>query len=304
MKLKQVMISLIVAVAAGCDTVEQDADFQPGVNTQPAYMLPNGTGFIDLPARIKSPGITRVEITSTTTNGELLDLGKGLLQYTPLKGSKGDSFRFKVYSPNGSVSIDDNQIDIIISSDTTNLPCAYVYTRNDSVHNVSGPVLVDVLANDYACNDSLTVSVNVAAEHGNATVVGNKILYTPGVSFTGTDQLLYKATSADPSVIPGYGLLRLFRGGLDSCTTARVHNDLFFKPLNDTTLSYLNVLANDTLCTDSSILITRHPRSGVAFVDDNQKKIGYKDYQNLNFDDTLFYKVGSSGVARVIIKRQ
>jgi len=305
MRIRHTIISVALLLAAGCDTMERDGDAQMAlqINTKPIYMLPNGTGFIDLPSRIVAPGKVRVEITGPTSNGELKDLGKGLLQYTPANGSVNDSFKFTVFSEN-QLYIDNNKIDIIISSDTTTMPCA-VYTRNDSVRNVTGPVTVDVAANDYACSETLTVSVNVPPSHGTASVVGNKIFYTPGPSFNGRDQLLYKATATDPSMLPGYAMLWIL--GSDSlpgnCKLV-AKNDLFFKPLNDSSLLYLNVLANDSICNDSLITITRNPHFGTAFVNNGIRKIGYRNPISSNFDDTLFYKVGSSNIARVIIKRQ
>lgn len=302
MKLKHAMISLVVALAAGCDTMDQDADGQMlSINNEPAYFLPNSDGFIDLGERIVSPGTVRVEITGTTRNGSLKDLGKGLLQYSPSKGSTHDSFQFRVFSNENKV-IGEDSIGIIIPGDTTTLPCA-VYTRPDSALNVTGAVTIDVAANDYSCSTPLTISVNVAAEHGTATVVGNKIHYVPNTSFEGRDQLLYKAVSSDPSMNPGYNMIWIFGPDSVKCQTI-AYDDIFYKPFNDTTLVYLDVLANDNICNDSLIMVTRNPHYGNAFADNNRRKIGYRNTVNPNHDDTLFYQVGSSSQTRVIIKRQ
>jgi hypothetical protein len=309
MKLRHAMVSLALVLAAGCDTMEQDIDGKTlSINNDPAYFLPGSGGYIDLGARILSPGKVRVEITGPTSNGELKDLGKGLLQYSPFKGSTAkDSFRFRVFSDDNRV-LGEDTIGIIIPSDTSKLPCA-VYARNDSAKNVTGPVTVDVLANDYSCSMPLSVSINVAPTYGTASVVGNKIVYTPGTSFKGHDAILYKATTSDPSMLPGYALLRIV--GIDSvlidpaCIT-RPKNDLFYKAFNDSSLMWLNVLANDSICGDSTITITQQPRFGTAFVYNQIRKISYRNSITMNFDDTLVYRVGGLGnsVARVIIKRQ
>jgi len=303
------MVSLALVLAAGCDTIEQDIDGKTlSINNDPAYFLPGSGGYIDLGARIVSPGKVRVEITGPTRNGQLKDLGKGLLQYLPLKGSKAnDSFRFKVFSDDNRV-LGEDSIGIIVPSDTTHLPCG-VYAKNDSVRNVTGTVTVDVAANDYSCSVPLSISINVAPVYGTASVVANKIVYTPGSLFKGHDNILYKATASDPSMLPGYALLSIT--GLDSvlvdpiCVT-RPKNDLFYKAFNDSSLMYLNVLANDSICGDSTITITRAPRFGTAQVYNSIRKITYRNPITMNNDDTLVYRVGGAGngVARVIIKRQ
>jgi hypothetical protein len=297
------LISTALLLAAGCDTVEQDADGQMlSINNDPVYFLPGGDGFIDLGERIISPGKVSVEITGTTKNGSLKDLGKGLLQYSPSKGSTKDSFRFRVFSDNNNI-LGEDSIGIIIPGDTTTMPCA-VYTRPDSALNVTGTVTIDVAANDYACFTDLTISVNVVSQHGSASVVNNKIVYTPNSSFEGRDQLLYKAVSSDPSMVPGYNMVWIF--GPDSLSNCHsiANNDIFYKPFGDTTLVYLDVLANDEVCNDSSIMVTRTAHYGNGFADNTLKKIGYRNSVNPNHDDTLFYQVGSSNQARVIIKRQ
>jgi hypothetical protein len=298
-------------LAAGCDAIEQDPDGQLlSINNDPAYFLPGSDGYIDLASRIVSPGSVRMEITGSTRNGVLKDLGKGLLQYTPSgKNSRNDSFQFRVLSNDNKI-LGEDSIGIIIPTDTTNLPCAGVFTRPDSARNVTGPVTIDVIANDYSCLAALSVTINVAPEHGTATIVGNKIQYTPGASFAGRDNLLYKAATSDPLMPAGYGMLRIT--GLDSvsnpnCTPVAI-DDLFPKPKNDTTAIFLNVLVNDTVCDSvSTLAITSYPSFGTAWVDNNLKKIKYRNAPTTNFDDTLRYKFcgpGGCATAKAIIKRQ
>jgi hypothetical protein len=305
------MISLVLVWAAGCDTMDQDVDGQAlSINDDPAYFLANN-GYIDLGSRIVSPGKIKVEITGSTRNGELTDLGKGLLQYQRFKGNSSakDSFRFRVFSNDNKV-IGEDTINIIIPTDTTQLPCAAVYTRNDSVRNVTGAVTVDVAANDYSCSAPLTITVNVAPRYGTASIVGNKIQYVPGPSFPGHDNLLYKAATADPAMIAGYAMLWLI--GPDTvatpgCTLAAT-DDLFFKPKNDTSLMYLDVLANDIVCDSlSGFSIASQPQFGTAFVHGILKKIGYRNVSSPGKDDTLRYRIcgpGGCATAKTIIKRQ
>jgi len=320
------MLAIILALGAGCDTMENDPDGQLlSINNDPAYFLPGGDGFIDLGARIVSPGKIKVEITGSTRHGELKDLGKGLLQYSPKSNTRNDSFSFRVLSNDNKI-IGQDSIGIIIPTDTTQLPCKFVYTRTDTVKNVTGPVTVDVLANDHACSATLTVSINVAPEHGTAVMVGNKIMYTPGSTFAGYDNLLYKAVTSNPSVPPGYAMLAIRGVGAgvnkpditnqpDTTATnpgcfAKANADLFTKPLNDTTTIFLDVLANDVKCDSAvelQVLTGLGPHYGTAWADNVRGKIAYKNLPTSNKTDTLWYEFGAKhggGVAKVIIKRQ
>jgi len=301
MKLRHAIVGLALVFAAGCDTMDQDADGQMlSINDAPAYLLADTDGIIDLPSRIVYPGTIKVEITGSTSNGVLQDMGAGLLKYSPLKGSKNDSFRFKVFSTDNKI-LGEHNIDIIVG-DTTTVPCA-VYTRNDTIRNVSGPITVDVTANDWACGDELFVSISTAPKNGTASVIGRSIKYTPGTTFEGRDQLLYLAQTGTHK---GYGLLVILSDSTVNDSTAtcmKLRNDLFYKPLNDTAVIYLDILANDTLCGDSLVQISQAPKSGYAFYDWSRKKIGYRNLPTSNADDSLQYFISKSNKARVVIKR-
>jgi len=245
-----------------------------------------------------------VEITGSTRNGSLQDIGKGLLHYSRTSNSTHDSFRFRVLSADDKLLREDS-IGIIIPTDTTNLPCKYVYARGDSAWNVTGPITVNVAANDYSCADSLTISISTQPLFGTATVINNQIHYVPQAGFSGTDYLLYKATPSNPSIIEGYAFLRIYGTNADCVPEAT--NDLFYKPLNDTTTISLDVLANDILC-DSlpNVVIGQNPHYGRAWYNTSTRKIQYKNLATSNHDDTLRYNLCSAvecTLATVVIKR-
>lgn len=283
--------------------MDRDADGQMlSINNEPAYLF--GDGIIDLQARIVSPGKVKVEITGSTRNGSLQDIGKGLLQYSRTGNSTHDSFRFRVLSADDRLLREDS-IGIIIPTDSTDLPCKYVYAKNDSVWGVSSTIWVNVAANDYSCSDSVTVSISTQPLFGTATVIANRIQYVPQTGFKGTDYLLYKATSSDPSVIPGYAFLRIY--GSDPGCVPQAADDLFNKPLNDDTAMALDILANDTLC-DSvpNVVIGVNPHYGSAWYDNTAKKLLYQNSAGVNHDDTVRYNLCSGvgcTVATVVIKR-
>jgi len=302
MKFTHTLVGLALVFAAGCDTMDQDADGQLlSVNNDPAYLF--GDGVIDLQSRIIYPGKIKVEITTSTRNGVLEDLGKGLIHYSRSNNSTHDSFGFRVLNSDNRLLREDS-IGIIIPSDSTKLPCKYVYASGDTARDVTGPITVNVTANDHSCA-SLTITIATQPSFGTATVVGNQIHYVPNAGFAGTDFLLYKATSSDPTAAPGWAFLRIY--GTNYACTPQAVDDLFYKALNDTTAMPLDVLANDILC-DSvpNVVIGVNPHYGYAWYDKPTKRIFYRNFPTSNHDDTLRYNVCSAlecTVATAVIKR-
>ncbi|MEI9920589.1 MAG: Ig-like domain-containing protein [Bacteroidota bacterium] len=311
MNLRTSLIGLFLVLAIGCDTMENDVDGNAlKVNNEPITMSSKG-GIIDLGARIVYPGKVKVEVTTTTQHGALTDLGKGLLQYMPFKGSSKDSFGFRVFNSSNQILREDS-IGIIIPGDSTSNPvdsvsaaCRFVLAKNDSVINVTAAITIDVAANDSTCADSLTITIDLPPHFGTASVIGNKIHYVPAAGFAGVDYLLYKATPNNPNMVEGYAYVRIY-GTNWNCTPQAV-DDLFYKPLNDTSAIWLDVLANDTLC-DSipNVVLGNAPRYGYAWYDPTAKKIGYRNLPASNNTDSLLYNL-CGGVACthawVIVKR-
>jgi len=309
MKLRNVTVGLLLALAIGCDTSDNDIDAKVSINNEPVYLLKDG-GVIDLPSRIIAPGKIKVEVTTSASRGELKDLGQGLLQYTPFNGSTNDFFKFRVFNDADKI-VGEDSIGIVIPTDTTQLPCTHVYVRNDSIVNITGITFFDVSLNDYSCGQPIHIARMTDPLHGSASVLDGSgtIRYEPNETFTGTDSFMYRSVVVGHVETAGYGMVYIVR--LDSssnpnCTPLAV-NDLFYKTIGDTAARPYDILANDTLC-DSvvNVTVTTGPRGGFASWDQFSKKLVYRNTAGFNQDDTLRYMAcGTSGCssARVIVKR-
>lgn len=242
----------------GCDVLQGDDDPddpQVEVTGKEIYVIADGAGYIDLYSMVKTGGTVRLDIISQPRNGNLSEVGKGLLQYTPANNFKKgrDSFRFLIYSQSNTVLKEDSVV-IIIENAATSFPCG-IYPQNDSVYNVAGPVTFDVLRNDVLCGDSTEAGVEIYKPNqnfppfaGTATITeGSKIAYTPGNNFNGYDSIFYKVFNlADPTKS---GIAKIAIAPAPACKFDLFSDSFAFDTdtLRGDTL-WLNIFQNDQLC--------------------------------------------------------
>lgn len=246
--------TLMSAVVA-CDMLESDPDVlapETDFTDDEIYVLANETSFIDLNTSLKTNVPAQIEITSETRYGKLTDLGSGILQYEPTIGNATarDNFEFTVSTLNHEVIKRDTVV-IVIENDSTQLPCN-LYPRPDYVYGVKdSTIVIDVTNNDIICNTTVTVSVfkpsnNFPPYFGQAEVVGNKIKYTPGPSFDGTDKIMYKITAVGNPSRVAFGMVYI--SGDSSCSFGLVDDQYTFSQSAVDSLAILRVFQNDSLC--------------------------------------------------------
>ncbi|MBK0400132.1 tandem-95 repeat protein [Limibaculum sp. M0105] len=90
----------------------------------------------------------------------------------------------------GGTLLDSQQISFQVNSITGNIAEDDVATTEADV-----PIVIDVLANDYAPNGDAVLEIVGAPLNGTVEIVGDEILYTPFTGITGTDSFRYAFTS-------------------------------------------------------------------------------------------------------------
>lgn len=255
-----VLMAVLFAVGCilfvSCDTLEDDvAPESPDIDisNNEIRILPNGTAYIDLYSMVRAAGQVRLDINSQPNKGELSELGKGFLQYSPHANFKSgkDSFRFSIYSQQNTLLTTDSVT--IILTDSTDLPCGY-YPANDFVYDLSGQTFINVTANDLLCCDSTLAKVEIYRPnntfppyHGTATVQGNLLSYTPGAGFDGVDQIIYKVYHQQDTSKYGFATVYLKKTPACQFQAFNDHFMLHLDTIQSDTLQ-LHVLANDILC--------------------------------------------------------
>lgn len=247
-----------------CDTVKEDPDVllpETAINGKEIYLSGNSASIIDINWRVVTNLPVTLSVTQPTTKGKLTELGVGLLRYAPndRNASTRDAFEFTVYSESHEILRKDTVV-IIVEPDSTKLPCG-LYPKDDYVSNYKGgsPLTIDVLANDNLCGvDSLDLLLNVyyqentnsGPHHGTAAVVNNKILYTPGPSYTTGDTLIYRVQSRLSRTDVGFGYVYIGASTISPPCTFTLRADTI--QINPDTLQadtvLLRVFNNDILC--------------------------------------------------------
>ena len=148
----------------------------------------DGAVTIDVLANDSDEEGTTLSITNLTTpvNGSV-DIVTGKVVYTPNENFNGvDSF---TYTPNdGEVDGLPVTVNVIVSA----INDAPVAVENKITTDKFTAITMDVLANDRDIDgDTLTISSVTIPNSGTATIVDNKILYTPSGDFNGMVNLSY-----------------------------------------------------------------------------------------------------------------
>lgn len=323
---------LLAALWGGCDMLEADRESTPGelqLKDEAIYLTPQTSGIIDLRSLLTKSADVRLAVTSQPRFGKLESLGNDLLQYVPNDGvmEAKDGFAVSMFSDNNSFLGKDSVI-IIITPDSTAIPCG-VWAMTDYVYNITGPVIIDVLANDTACNvDSTRLEVTLAeiemnGDPGHASfgrvelLTGGRIRYTPGSEFAGEDKFIYRLRKPADIPNPGdpeeisHGLVYISRR--DSCDNDLTAIDDLYTFGADSLIGadtvYLDVTGNDVFCAGSvTLTIEQEPEHGyVEYSGDLKVKYIFPYPVWAGMKDEFIYEICAENQcdqARVTIKTE
>jgi len=258
------LIGAMAVCFTACDTLKEDPDVlvpDTELDNKDIYVSGNSSSLIDLSGRIRTNLPVTLSVTQSTTKGKLTTVGDlGLLRYSPDNryASARDAFEFTIYSESHEILAKDTVV-IIIEPDSTKLPCG-LYPADDYVGNFKGDsvLTIDVLANDYLCGvDSadyllniLYEGTNVVPHHGTANIVNNRIVYTPGPSYTKGDTLIYKIQSRANRLNIAFAYVYITASTISPPCNFTLRADSF--QINPDTLKadtvLLPVYDNDVLC--------------------------------------------------------
>lgn len=168
----------------------------------------------------------------------------------------------------------DSAVVVIVVKDTVGgeNPCR-LYAVNDSATTViNQPVKIPVLNNDSLCG-KIDLSLITNPVHGTASISPElNVIYTPKANFTGVDEFRYKICT--PTDTCKWATVRVYvtKDTAVNCISRfqaypdSVHITVPKDSLNKSI--YLNVLANDSLCTtDVSLEIFQQPLVGTAVIE-------------------------------------
>ena len=208
--------NLLLLVIVSCDSFKEDfiqPENQVTFTQKEYYILPGSSIIIDQKSLIKeSFSNVTLSVSQNPMHGELSSLDTFLLKYKPGPGfTEGkDQFVFSVLS-DGSV-LKTETMTIFMKQHLDEFPCA-VYSVEDLV-NVKGgaSIPIRVLENDRICganHASPKISIYGNPRYGAGQLEGDSVIvYTPGPSFKGLDEMIYQLTTSSGSQT-SYGVITI-----------------------------------------------------------------------------------------------
>jgi hypothetical protein len=305
MAAKFLAICISMLWLCGCDVLDDDVapeNKDIRISGNELYVLPDGSGFINLNALVQSQQSVRLDVTTQPAKGTLSEISKGMLHYRPdqnfIKGK--DIFQLSVFSADNKLLKKDTVV-IIVENDTTKLPCG-IYPKNDYVFDVKGEMAINAMINDVLCGDSAQYRLEIYEPDpsappyaGTAMVVDNYILYKPGNGFNGTDKIVYRIVNKNDASKVGFGIVYIEKAPSCTFTLRDDHYRFRYDTLTSDTL-HLDVLLNDQLCSlplsSYGFEITEFGDEGTAFRS-NIAPIGYRLPSNVTrtFTDSVAYSM-------------
>ena len=225
--------------------------------------------------------LTIFSFPSLPTHGTV-SVVSGKVRYVPILNYNGiDSFQYEI--TDGSY-YDTATVSIVISA-VNDAPVA-ANDNNNIITPEDTTFLIDVLANDSDVDGPVlnVFGIDTQPTNGIATVVSNKIRYTPNLNYFGTDSLSYIATDTLLSSVATVVIT------ITSVNDPPIAVDDSAIGDEDTNIS-VDVLLNDS-DVDSTITIaaiTTAPTKGTATIDGNI--ITYVPNKNANGADSFLYTI-------------
>lgn len=210
------------------------------------------------------------------------------LVYAPAAGYLGsDQVKYQITGQNGTATA---LVNILVVDSTQTTTCTVVAQDDNSHVPYNGSATVNILQNDNTCSGN--PSIAMFPSHGQAYLNANKqIVYTPHVSYHGTDQLTY--TISGPN---GNAVARVYFSVAAPACIVKANNDNASVYTNNSVT--VNILQNDNTCAGTTYLgtpsILNQPLHGQAYLNAN-KQLVYTPSPNYVGPDEITYNLNSTG---------
>ena len=178
---------------------------------------------------------------------------------------------------------------------------APVAANDSAATTATAPVTINAVANDTdADNDNLTITSVTTPAHGSAVIVANKIKYTAGAGFVGTDTFNYTISDGH-----GHTATASISVVVASGNVAPVAVNDSANTTNTTAFVTINAIANDTDANSDPLTITQvtTPAHGTASIVANKIKYvpAANFVGNVSFNYTISDGHGHTASATITI---
>ena len=300
-------LACVALLAYACDMINKDGVPEPNTpdaNGTVLYTTPKNGLVMDLLTMDQYKNATGFRIAAQPNSGEVRFLQNATLLYTPdtAKNVTSDRFLLRVSTGDSATSVPRIDTLVIRFVPPDSIPCRSGVVADGFSTPVGKPLTMNVLANDRFCNstvDSASLTVKVQPRHGSLSIRQDKrIVYTPNTNYTGTDFFVYRVCSTTGQTC-GEAPVRIAVREPDSTNCPGARPDVFVFEQDSTVQRRLDILLNDSFCTDSidrnSITIVRVPQHGRIIREvpnfGRPMQVSYQHFYGFSGTDSFRYRI-------------
>jgi hypothetical protein len=299
---------LITAILGSCDTLLHDSSESDAINPLVAIdkvyvpAVP-GSSIIDLPSLLQVRQPVTLRINEAPQFGQLRESATpGLFEYsTPFISSRNDHFSYSVISAKGDL-LSQQQMEIIQVERREQLPCTSILAFGDDYPNTatSGTVTLDVLANDWICDEMLSnieITIIDGPKYGGVITIASDhtLAYavSPNAVNQGFDKFIYQIRNTNNPAVVSQNVAYVFFS--TKCLFNPGGNTLTI-PIADATSLKFSPLYNAFLCGNSIDdvdlnIVVQTTRGSLTVNDKRFFTYTPADPNSTNYSDMFIYEV-------------
>jgi photosystem II stability/assembly factor-like uncharacterized protein len=195
----------ILMIAFACDTFQEDAippNKKNSFRQTRFYLLPKTSTVIDIRSIVEGT-FTRglLEISEMPAKGVVSEFDPLILIYQPHTYFIDGDDQFEISVSENGKTIATIRILISVVEDAAILPCDFFAMQDNHALVSDQGTVIEFMGNDRICGVSpgnLETTIYGSPKHGQAKVVDNTIVYTPGSDFNIIDTIIYKISVRNP----------------------------------------------------------------------------------------------------------
>ncbi len=280
----------------GCDSVYSyvtitcdSSNLKPIANPDSAITRKNTPIRISILANDQINGtLDSIKVTKSPLLGSYAIGSDNVLTYTPDSCGFIDSLRYRICNKNGCA---ETAVIILVKCDTAPPVKRPKAINDNATTSLNLPVTVNVTANDSLYSAPVdSVKVTTKPNHGNAVIVGNKVVYTPALDYCDKNDTLRYAVFTKGGSDTATVFIRINCKRPDSLPPVAIP-DAALGNKNATLI--IDVTANDTLRGSDTFRIKSAPNNGFAQFD-SLNRIKYVPNKDFCGKDTLIYQIANS----------
>lgn len=289
------------ATATVSITVEANQNPDPIVVQNDTATTPEDKGIVIDVLANDSAGLT-ITSAGTAANGFVEVINGKSISYFPNSGFSGaDSFTYNVKDVHGQTAQATVSVTVEAAPGTPNRPPKA--NEDAPVTNINTPITIDVLANDTDPDeDTLTITNITQPQHGSASIVDNKIVYTPDDT-VGSMSLVYTISDGNGHTDQTVLTIAVVDPNDGNDYFPNIQNDEVTIRKDESVL--IDVLANDSDLDGDELILDQIDNGANGITEKVNNQIRYTPLPGFVGTDSFFYGVhdghGHNGSGQVFI---